>query len=343
MSDEQCKPGASAPPSRCAATPGVNTHMRVVFLTRSEWASYYDCLKNALDCPSYDCNDWTLDSVLAFEPTVVVSVHAIPPEIQSTIPQLRERGIWTVQLQDGIVEWRHTYLNARSPAACGRFRPILYDDLIVFGPLWQRTIESLDPVNRDRCHPIGCPRWDPLSTIRHRPNGTSTHRLLVASARTHAFDSRQSTLVRQAFADVAEYLANRKGVETQWRVAPELALELGVPQVDIDSASLPAALSGVDTIITTHSTLMLEAMAMGIPVVLLDYFPYPNFMRAAWEIHSSQSLPDVIESAIARQSEVFQWQQALFSDAVVNLGSASKRVATFLHKGCEHRAYLSRQ
>jgi len=198
------------------------------------------------------------------------------------IRRAAQAGASSILMMDGIVEWRNTFVNA---AAGDRFlRPAHADVVLCAGPLDQRLLLALG----NNAQATGLPRIDaglirPATRPGHheqpeRPRGVGRPRVLIATARNPVFcaDDRGRLL---AALDQLREGAVVAGVELVWRIGASLGAALGV---EIDETPLLTCLARVDAAITSPSTLMIEAMAAGVPTGLLHPHPTPLWQPATW-------------------------------------------------------------
>jgi len=119
------------------------------------------------------------------------------------------------------------------------------------------------------------------------------HCVLIATATTPFFDDHQQATLVQALCDLKRVLAEpttsaRIPVEVIWRLTAGLDQQIGIE----NSAEEPLAdlLRRSDAMISTPSTMMLEAMLQQIPVATLDYLNLPQYLPTAWTINSREQI-----------------------------------------------------
>jgi len=186
----------------------------------------------------------------------------------------RERGIPTVLLVDGAVEYANTHMNPWLGPTHLQHTP--HDLVLAMGPLQARILEQLG----NRVVTTGLPRLDGfeqrIACARERIEPDQW--LLVATALTPAMDDEALGRVRNMLRTVRDE-AKRRAVPTRWRITSKLAEDLGVPA---DTAPLTDSLTGARATLTTASTLAVESMLAGVPTAVAHPHPWPLWVPAAW-------------------------------------------------------------
>ncbi len=201
--------------------------------------------------------------------TRVVAVSDVRAfEALHILRQARRAGACSLLLMDGICEYRNTFLNPRVGADF--LRPAPVDVIACAG---RDDADRLRELGNDAV-PTGLPRLGAITPMQ-RPRAPA---VMVATARQPAFsDGERARLVAclRALRDRLRAL----GVQARWRLTGGLDVDLQVPP---DRAPLLQSLAAVSAVMTTPSTLLVEAMRAGRPVALLHPFDAPCWPRAAW-------------------------------------------------------------
>ncbi len=191
------------------------------------------------------------------------------------VRQARRIGATTVLVMDGLVEYRNTFVNPWSGEHFLRPAPV---DVIACAGEIDRGI--LGDLGNDAVA-TGLPRLarpgmaggsaGPLP-LPDRPA------VMVATANRPSFnDDERQRLVSALVAMRASLEA--LGVPVVWRLTDDLDGQIGVIR---DTRPLRTALADVSAVITTPSTLMVEAMIAGRPIGLLHAHPTPLWQPATW-------------------------------------------------------------
>jgi hypothetical protein len=288
-------------------------------------AACYTELRAALDA------DWLLELTPAVERDAVSNIDLAIVSQENHSPtsislcRLVERGIPTLCLMDGITEWRFTWTyHEPEPGQLSRprYQPVLAHKVACIGRSQARLFESWGSLGK--CEVVGLPRLDPLRERppRRRQPGEPL-RLLITTAKMPAFSTGQLRDVVRSLQDLKRWLDGaradgRLAVEPVWRLTFELEAQLGVRNElsDDTGSELARVLSGVDAMVTTPSTCMVEGMLQSIPVALLDYHGCPSYVPAAWSIgapeHLDRVLPELASPPLARML----YQDTVLHDAL---------------------------
>jgi len=282
---------------------------------------------------------------------VAVVADPIGPHIVTAMQRAREAGVPSLGLEDGIVEYEHCW--KKRPE---RYRPLLTDQLAVFGPYTKRILMSWG-LAENRIVVTGCPRFDLYHELRQQP-GPAEPRILLTSANTPYCDDQSKTEFRSAFLDVAKELESsgvdylvrinrRKVMELYGRDEPaltgkmrlhpqSLAHRLGrwpaaavsavLRKLDPDRFSIARDIADSTAVITTISTVGLEAMAMGRPVAILNYSGETLYHRTPWEISGPAHLKRVVGELLNPPAAKMLFQEQLLSEYITFDGSASRRL-----------------
>jgi hypothetical protein len=280
------------------------------------YASWLDQVGLPVEVPDEYGPDWTPPDGAAI---VISHLHYTWDEVHLLRGAVEARRIPVLILADGILEYRNTWHNSRISAA-SVFQPVMGHKLACIGRSQARFVESWGNVGK--CEVVGLPRLD--ATWNSPPparRDSGPFRLLVATARTPYFDEAQRRVTLESLRALRERLSQRTEVgqrplEVAWRVARNLAEELGLPEEPAATGprlALAEAIDWADAVITTPSTLQLDAALRRRPVAVLDFHHYPQYVPAAWTI----SAPDQIDGVTIELANP-PAARMLFQDAVLD-------------------------
>ena len=258
--------------------------------------------------------------------------------------QLKRRNVATLYLIDGILEWRNAWENRPDEVACPyAMRPVLAHKVACIGESQQRVLNAWGNVGKTEI--VGIPRIDVLSKRQSaRAGSEETFRVLIMTAKTPGFTSEQIQTTRQSLIDLKRWLAGHptlddracqdepgvtRKIEFIWRLTGNLASEIGVENSlsDLTGEELKAVLPGVDAVISTSSTAMLEAMQMGLPTALLDYHNCPHYVNAGWRIFSPEHIGQTLAQMLRPTPARLMFQQLQLEDTLYLESNASERFA----------------
>ncbi len=279
----------------------------------------------------YDAQ-WDPDALRAARPDAVVCVNDFAWETAQCLDAAREAGIPSLVLQDGILEWRCQYENPLFGAGGGapQHQPVLADKIACLGRSSARHIASWG--NDGKVEVTGMPKLDGLLARRPAPPARPGRRLLVATAKKPWYDEAQRRVIEQSLVDLREHLATRPEIEVVWRVTRGLSEALGVSNrlKELETAELSRVLAEVDAVITTPSTVMLEAMLAQRPVAALDYHNRPRFVATAWTASASSHLPELVRELLDPPASRMLFQAECLRDSLRVDGPAAARVARLI-------------
>ena len=200
---------------------------------------------------------------------------------RQAIVELKQKGVPTIYLVDGILEWRNAWENHLQEPACPfTMRPVLCDKVAVIGRSQARVLSSWG--NAGKIELVGIPRLDGLAErwrenedVKAAVDANPPFRVLVTSAKTPGFTPEQMEVTRQSLTDLKSWfdtndVVDGRAIEVTWRLTAGLEDRLAVTNQlsGLDGQELQDELANCDALITTPSTAMLEGMLQGKPCLL---------------------------------------------------------------------------
>jgi len=313
-------------------TPMKNAASRVYILSSDKTSRLYTAWLSQLNLPFEFVEGWDENwQPPADAGLVLTHLHYTYREVAILSRALQENRVPLLVLADGVLEFRNTFEHpALAPGAI--FQPLMAHKLACVGRSQARIVESW---NRPGvCEVVGLPYLDKVtSPVKARDRQDNEFRLMIATARTPGFTHAQLGLTIQALRDVKQWLANqqhtgRLKIRPIWRLTFELAQDISVdPTIDeISSGDLTGQLNNTDAVITTPSTVALEAALFQIPVAVLDYTNSPSYVPAAWTITAAQHISQIIRQLIQPSAARMLFQQTVLFDALECSSSAAPRM-----------------
>lgn len=304
----------------------------IAFLCEEGWSFLIEDILPCLGRPYriLTKEDWTEACLL--ETDVLVSAHGLRPWINHAAEAAGKRGIPSLLLQDGVIEWRHTYQSENASKGVIRYQPCYFGHFAAFGPLWAQLVQFWNPAVR--CHVIGNPRFDSLPSKRSESNG----KLVIATARTPFMHDVQKKELMRALIDIKETLETL-GIEPVWRIPETLASQLQVEKVSSVSRkekTIYEDLMGAAGLISFRSTLCIEAMLLGIPVCVVDYANLPQFFHSTWSISRRDQIAPTVRSLLAPSSQELLHQSWILSQLHPFQAGSSARVAELIESLCRN-------
>lgn len=192
----------------------------------------------------------------------------------------REAGAATALLMDGILEFRNTFQN---PWAEPDFlRPAPADVVLAAGPDDAERLKSWG----NQAVATGLPRLDACATAPRvsttalgSTGPTRAGRVMIATAKRPAFSDAEYELLVRVLGTLRDTLTARLGAEGLcWRLTDGLSERLGVQN---DPRPLGECLNNCAGVLTSPSTLIVEAMLAGLPVGVIFPWEYAELWPGA--------------------------------------------------------------
>ncbi len=280
--------------------------------------------------------DYLPETIAAHQPDLVISFEASNCQRGLCLAEMARRQIATLQIMDGIPEWRNTWTRRELPFQRPLNQPVLAHKVACLGRADARLYESWGNVGK--CEVVGVPRFDPLiakakpmrvASVNGRPL-----RLLVMTARTPGFNKEEVEITYQSLADLKENLSHQPDIQVVWRLTKGLHKRLQVQNTFTEATGkeLHELLDEMDAVITTPSTAMLEAMLFGLPVALLDYHNCPSYIPAVWHIKCSGQIAPIMDFLRNPPLEHMLHQQYLLQDALACRTPAMPRLVGLIEE-----------
>jgi len=276
-------------------------------------------------------------SILKHNPDLVICFDEHYCALGYAVSQVKAAGVATLQVMDGILEWRRTWDYERQGhkvdgVANPINQPVISHKIACLGKRDAAILESWG--NFGKCEIVGAPRLDHLVTkrmsqaVRHPRPSTSKARVLVMTAKTAGFTSAQLQTTKRSLVDLKTYFQNRDDIDIVWRVTQGISSELGITNTltDLAGSELHTLLENVDAVITTPSTSMLESMLARCPVALLDYHNTPHYFEAAWGIYCQSHLDSVVNELLEPPQPKLDYQEYLLHEQLACFSPATDRL-----------------
>ena len=294
---------------------------RVYILDREHGAGpHYTSWIDGLSAPAIQVTEYDHDWLPPADAGLVVTIqHYQSPEVSILRRLVEQSRTPVLVLADGILEYRNTWQHPALPAGA-IFQPAMGHKVACLGRAQARLLESWGNVGL--CEVVGAPRWDALLGRPPRVRGEGPLRILVATAKTPAFTAEQRQRVLTSLRDMQACLqrtivANRP-IDVCWRLTAGLDHELRIAGTasDVSQEPLPQVLARVDAVITTPSTLLLEAQLFDLPTAILDYHNTPAYVPAAWTITAREHIAAMLAELGDPPAPRLLFQRTMLHDAL---------------------------
>jgi len=201
---------------------------------------------------------------------IVVVTDLFDPRCVRALRMARRVGAKTILMMDGITDWRNTFANPRVGDAF--LRPAPVDLICCSGMVDCRVLSTLG----NAAAPTGLPRIE--NEFRIESFVQRSGPILVATANNPAFNDEERSRLVDALRQIKQ-ASQWARCQIVWRLTDGLADEVGVRNQE---GSLAEAFAGCIAVITTASTLQVEAMRAGKPTAILHPHDTPIWQPAAW-------------------------------------------------------------
>ena len=275
-------------------------------------------------------------SLAAHSPELVITFDEHDCELGMLTGEMARRNVATLQIMDGILEWRRTWQYPTSAQKRPLNQPALAHKIACLGRADARIMESWGNVGK--CEVVGSPRFDHLvregRAMRLSPVAGRPLRLLVMTAKTPGFTPAQVETTFASLADIRDTVGQRQDVEILWRVTQNMHKDLGVRDTvrDVTGGELHQMLRNVDAVSTTSSTAMLESMLCGLPTALLDYHNCPHYVAAAWRISCRSQIEPTVEALRVPPLERMLYQDYCLHDGLACATPALPRMVRLIEE-----------
>ena len=196
---------------------------------------------------------------------MLIHAESNAANVGDLVRRARTEGLVCALVMDGVAEYANTFLNPRVGADF--LRPAPADIVFALGEHDRCILEALG----NHAIATGLPRIDAFRLDHEQIQEHVSHGLLVASANQAWFedDSRDRLL---ASLENIRHESKRRGLSVRWRVSEEIARQL---RVERDTKPLAESLASTSAVLTSASTLAIEAMLIGKATAIIHPHPWP--------------------------------------------------------------------
>ncbi|MFA0560647.1 hypothetical protein AB4542_11285 [Vibrio breoganii] len=280
--------------------------LKILFLENEVYFSSLGVFNSDLfqvECDGINILQKSINKIESYD--LVASLLYNNPLSNYYIYKAKESLVPTLLLSDGMIEWENMFSN---PSLKSRdlklFHPIQHDyffcvgykETFYFNQLGINTIQFLPKRTLNMKQLIKIP-------------GNKT--FLITTANTAYYNDKEMTRLIDLMSNLMKQL-KLCGIDYIFRVFDSNIVEkLSIPHdKNYISGSFPDVLSQVDCVITTPSSISIEAMSHGRPVAHLLYRDSPVFLQSGWNISNSVDLESCLKSMLSRDKERLDFQSA---------------------------------
>lgn len=262
---------------------------------------------------------------------VVTDEYYLPNRL--ALAACKRLGIPSFHIVDGIMEWRNLFENPRSidpKQGTPLFQPLLADYTFAMG---SEQAEALRWLGNSSVFATGLPRFDDLDRRNCRIGPSANPEILIASANTPWFSAEQESTFRGVYDHLPGVLdIARDTLSTpfavRWRVAA--CLQDSVADLPKSQGTAAEALDSCSALISTPSSLVVEAMILGIPTLVLDPYAVPALTPAAWSANDAATASSMLGDLLAPSPQRASFQDWIRDRVTTSTPSASDSIARFI-------------
>ena len=223
-------------------------------------------------------------------------------------------GIRTLTITDGIYEWENAYNNPKHKRNdIALHDPIPSSAIVMTGGYGQKYLKTINSgTNFFRHIPY---RMQNSEMTQQCKSAQQEKIVLLTSARTSSFSTEELQRAIVLYSLVIKECESQC-IKIRYRIFDEnLAEHLKIPKKDNNlSGSFKDSLQSISAVISSPSSVCLEAMANFLPVAIIDYRDSPIFMQSGWRIHQSVSIPTVLNSMMQMEESRMKYQSSVIAE-----------------------------
>jgi hypothetical protein len=272
--------------------------------------------------------------------SIVISVHSVLKSVIDLFVKLKGK-VKTLTIQDGIIEYKHSSHNFQGVY---RYRPLASDKILVFGNYSKRLIIA-SGTNENDIIITGSPRFDLLKNNKCKINSSAP--ILITMSNRPGYGKKNILQYYKVMADLLNWLEFNKinfkirlsrGVSINGQESlnktlsdPPFILKKYYEQ-EQDQNSIYDDFKNVSAIITTPSTISLEAMIYGLPVVHLLTDATTVYSQSAWIIRNSNDFKETITSLCNPNKMKLEFQNSILKDNISFCGKSANRIKDIINE-----------
>lgn len=224
-------------------------------------------------------------------------------------------GLLTFVVKDGLYDWTNAYLNPKHVdrgLVLYEFLPC--DVFFSFNDGSNPLILSFNPIVKIVEYIPYRMRVNDDSEKYLTVKDSNTRKLLISTANSPCLATEEMPRLLHLIDETIK-AAGEIFDEIALRIFDEKIL-CNIPSnfKNYTERSFAEVVSEFDVLVTTPSSISVEAMALGVPVIHFDYRDAPLLFQSAWRIHSSVNISRTLRSACDREAERIDYQNFVISE-----------------------------
>lgn len=276
---------------------------------------------------------------LIYSANLLITIHSFVKTVLELFLELKGK-IPTLTIQDGILEYKSSKHRFQG---FYRYRPLVSDHIAVFGEVSQKLLLSYGVAN-EQIHITGSPRFDIIEQYKQKNHHLPY--LLITMANRPGYGLKNI----QSYYSLMEKLLI--WLESQ-QVPFKLRLSRGVSNIGQESiykvlenpsnilikyfdqtptkTYLYEDLANAFAVVTTPSTVSLEAMLFDIPVVHLLPDPTLVYLQTAWSICKEENIEEVIIDLTNIDPLKMSFQNIILNDNISHRNSSIEKITKLIY------------
>lgn len=241
----------------------------------------------------------------------VIGYNFYNPYHNEIIKKAKEKGVITVLLQDGIYEWYNSFHRGKNPSL---YFPIQHDVFLCCGVMQQTSFIK-------NCNSAVVAKYIPeyLMTKNETIGKGQLNRkfdFVITTANSAYFNDEEFYLLVETINDIVKYLLDSK-LKFCFRIFDSKLMGAIKNFNNFDNiieVPISNVFENVRAVITTRSSLIIEAINLDLPVCEIIYRSSPEQGLAGWKVFKGLNYKPVFESMLSRQQERMNFQYSVIDE-----------------------------
>jgi hypothetical protein len=237
------------------------------------------------------------------EYSAVVSFNYTSPLVNFLILKAKKNGIKTILMSDGIIDWANLFDNPKQKKYdIDLYHPIIHDYFFCLGEEEKDYFDFLGNNTEQYMLNRIIPNKDKLDL----PNN---EKFLITTANTAYFNDSERDHLEKILKKVIKIL-DEMNINYIFRIFDEYLINnLDIQsENNYDEGNFDSVLSKVDFVITTPSSITINAMYHDRPVAQLIYRDTPMFVQSGWNINMGNNIEQTINSLLKKDKNRINFQ-----------------------------------
>lgn len=228
--------------------------------------------------------------------SIIICFNAVNEYNLYIILKCRLMGIRTAFFSDGIFELSNALYNKKHKKHKLYFPLVTADFLVLTCAYGRDFLENSNPY-------ITVLEYLPWRINKGipdvEPNINRSNSILLTTARTPFFNREEFEKIIELYRDIID-IAKSMQLTIKWRIPNEdIAKALPLEEENaLNGGTFSDVCKQVDIVITTPSSIVIEAMIHGKPTAIADYRDIPLLCYAGWKIHQGINIRETINSML---------------------------------------------